>query len=136
MNSLLVDLIQIARGNKDTLSRLPSQKEWALILDVAQEQAIVGITTQGLDRLPKEQLPPKDLLLQWIGLAKLSSGAYLLHCKRARELTLKFDVAGYRSCVLKGVGLAQLYPQPEIRQFGDIDLWVVCSNVKVYQIPA
>lgn len=124
MNSLLIELIQIALGNRDILSRLPSQKEWEAILEVAEEQAIVGVTTQGLDKLPQDQLPPKDLLLQWIGLAQLSIGTYLQHCNRARELTSKFEMAGFRSCVLKGVGLAQLYPQPDSRQFGDIDLWV------------
>lgn len=131
MDVLLIELIQIALGNKDTLSRIPSQKEWATLLDVAQEQAVVGITAQGLDRLPKEQLPAKGQLLQWIGLAQLSSGTYLLHCERARELTIKFGTAGFRSCVLKGIGLAQLYPQPESRQFGDIDLWVEGNRQEV-----
>ena len=131
MNSLLVELIQIALGNKDNLSRSPSQKEWACILDMAQEQAIVGITVKGLDKLPAEQLPAKGLLLQWIGLAQLTGGTYLLHCERARELTNEFNTAGFRSCVLKGIGLAQLYPQPESRQLGDIDLWVEGDRKKV-----
>ena len=131
MSNAFVELLQIALGNKNALSRIPSQKEWMDILDVAQEQAIVGITVQGLDKLPSEQLPSKGLLLQWIGLAHLLSGAYLLHCERARELTSKFKMAGFRSCVLKGIGLAQLYPKPENRQSGDIDLWVEGNRKEV-----
>ena len=35
-----------------------------------------------------------------------------------------FAEGGFRSCLLKGHGNAQMYPNPLIRQSGDIDLWV------------
>ncbi len=31
---------------------------------------------------------------------------------------------GYKSCILKGQGVAQLYSNPLLRQSGDIDIWV------------
>ena len=49
---------------------------------------------------------------------------YRQHVQRAAELTRRFRSVGFKSCVLKGVGMAQYYPEPERRLFGDIDLWV------------
>ena len=124
MPELFVELLQLSLGNKEDLSRTPSREEWQALMITAEQQSVVGVLVNGMERLPKDQLPAKDLLLQWIGMAQISSGTYLLHCERARELTSKFKLAGFRSCVLKGIGMAQLYPKPDNRQFGDIDLWV------------
>lgn len=93
MTNLFVELLQIALGNKSSISRIPSREEWMALLDISQQQAVVGVIVQGLEKLSREQLPPKDLLLQWIGLAQVSMGTYTLHCERARELTSKFKMA-------------------------------------------
>ena len=39
-------------------------------------------------------------------------------------MTRKFAEAGFKTCVLKGIGTAQFYQNPARRQCGDIDLWV------------
>lgn len=49
---------------------------------------------------------------------------YRQHVQRAAELTRRFRSVGFKSCVLKGVGMAQYYPMPERRLCGDIDLLV------------
>ena len=58
----------------------------------------------------------------------MDEARYRQHVQRAAELTRRFRSVGFKSCVLKGVGMAQYYPEPERRLFGDIDLWV-CPNV-------
>lgn len=47
-----------------------------------------------------------------------------LQNNRCKELTEIFREGGFRCCVLKGQGTATLYPYPEYRQCGDIDMWV------------
>lgn len=126
--NLLLELLQVALGNQSELSTIPSTKEWEVLLDEAQRQAIVGVLMDGLEILPKEQRPPQIVLLKWIGFIQMNEKTYLLQCERAKELTMRFEEQGYRNCVLKGVGLAQLYPKPSRRQSGDIDLWVDCDR--------
>jgi hypothetical protein len=36
----------------------------------------------------------------------------------------KFRSEGFENCILKGQGLAQLYPEPALRMPGDIDIWL------------
>ena len=43
---------------------------------------------------------------------------------RAQQLTKFFKDGGFRTCVLKGQGIALLYPNPKRMLCGDIDLWV------------
>lgn len=121
---LFFELLEVTLGARDSLSRVPSAAEWGGLLAESQRQAVVGLFLDGIECLPNEQRPSQALLLQWIGLVQIAENAYTLHIKRAKELTAQFYLQGARSCVLKGIGFAQLYPHPSHRQCGDIDLWV------------
>lgn len=131
MQDLFIELVQVSLGTRNHLSRIPDGSEWGLLFVEAQRQAILGIITEGLERLPQEQFPPKGLLLRWIGLSQINENIYKLHAERAVALTELFNKSGIKSCVLKGIGLAQFYPTPSRRQCGDIDLWVdgKCKDV-------
>lgn len=123
--NLFVDLLQVSLGTRDVLSRVPSAVEWGNLLKEAWRQCIVGVLACGIERLSREQRPPQAVLLQWMGLTQIVVDAYALQCKRAKELAIRFQQAGYKSCVLKGVGFSQMYPVPSRRQGSDIDLWVL-----------
>ena len=124
IDNLFFELIQVALGQRDKLSQTPYDKEWLQSLNLSQNQAVAGLASDGLERLPQEQLPPKEILLQWIGLSQINEKAYNLQVERAGELTKRFQKSGFKSCVLKGLGFAQLYSTPSRRLCGDIDLWV------------
>ena len=124
MKELFPELLQIALGTRDKLSRVPSEQEWNALYDEAERQGVIGVLLGGLERLPEEQLPPLEIKLQWIGEVQMMEAEYKLHCERAVELTRRFMAVGFKSCVLKGIGFSQYYPEPSRRQCGDIDQWV------------
>ena len=66
---LFYELVQIALGTKEgILSRTPSEREWYRLFEIAQKQAIVGITFAALDKLATYgQKPPIALLYEWFG---------------------------------------------------------------------
>ena len=131
MAELFVELLQVSLGTRDKLSRDPSEREWDALYNEAEMQAVVGLLLTGLERLPAEQLPPLEVKLQWIGMAQMMEAEYKVHCERAAELTAQFRDAGLHTCLLKGIGTAQYYPNPSRRQCGDIDLWVDGSRKDV-----
>lgn len=132
MNNLFLELIQLSVGTRAQLQQKPTDTQWDEILFEAERQAVAGVMVDGLEKLSENQRPPQAILLQWIGTAQIEEQTYRLHCERARELSERFQTAGYRSCVLKGIGNAQYYPNPQRRQCGDIDIWVAnASGVKV-----
>jgi hypothetical protein len=68
---LLFELIQVALGLRDRLSRTPSEEEWQRLFQMAEEQAVTSFVFPALEILNKcGQKPPVELLLEWIGLAE------------------------------------------------------------------
>lgn len=128
MWNLFIEITQFSLGTRDVFSRAPSDSEWVDLYREALKQCVSSILLEGIERLPVEQKPSRLLLLRWIGMVQMNENTYMLQCERGKELTKRFGEQGYKSCVLKGIGLAQLYPIPSHRQSGDIDLWVDCER--------
>ena len=66
MDNLIIELLQVALDTRDKLSRAPNATEWGHLLTESQRQAILGVMLCGLEKLPKEQQPPQEILFQWI----------------------------------------------------------------------
>ena len=50
------ELLQVAIGNRDSLSTTLSPDEWEQLYVIAKEQTLTGIAFAALERLPQEQL--------------------------------------------------------------------------------
>ena len=53
--TMLFELIQVALGQRESLSHVPTQEEWDRLFAEAQKQSVVGIAYEGVQKLPKEQ---------------------------------------------------------------------------------
>lgn len=118
------ELIQISVGTRDGFSKVPSAKVWVAIFDMAEKQSLTGVLLAGLEKLTAEQRPPQGLLLEWIGVQQIVASTNNNQNRRSKELYEWFKEKGFDNCIIKGQGVARLYPQPELRQAGDIDIWV------------
>lgn len=128
---LLFELIMVAVGAKDRLSKHPNGTQWQELYQLAIKQSLVGFLFSGIEKLYKEDetmKPPTALFYSWIGnVTQIESQNRVLN--QSTEIICRFfKDNGVRSCVLKGQGVAQLYPMPLRRQPGDIDLWVEGSR--------
>lgn len=123
------DILQIFRlsvGVHETGIKRFTDKEWNEILIFAKEQGVIGVMFEGV-RILQEELNnsiPQNTLLKWIGLVLQIKNRNLQLNLRCVEISKEFDKAGFRTCILKGQGNALMYPDPTIRQPGDIDIWV------------
>ena len=126
---LFNELVQVALGTRERLSRVPSKEEWEVLLDLSKKQAICGVTFLALDKLSAQDIrPPKSVLLEWIGLSEQIKAQNVIVNNRCVEISTFFLNAGFKSCILKGQGNALLYSNPLLRNSGDIDLWVEGSR--------
>lgn len=96
--------------------------DWYDFFLYSQRQGIIGIVFDGLQRAhPKID---QNLLLQWIGYSDIIRQQNSIVNKRVSQIVGFFNDKGYRSCVLKGQANGLMYPKPEVRTPGDIDIWV------------
>ncbi len=120
-------LLQLAVG-KCPVEIIPiDEKEWEVIYRMAIKQSLVGVVFEGVQRLTErnsEQKPPLKLLLEWIGQTEQIKSRNKQMDEKSALLKRLFESKRYDSCILKGQGAARLYPVPEVRQPGDIDIWV------------
>ena len=137
MENLFFELIQLSLDNRNSLSQTPSKADWERLYLLADKQTVVGICLYGLQKLLDEQSInlQQALKLRWIARAIHIQKNYDLASQRCVELQNKLSVDGYRSLILKGQGVASLYP-PKIQQYrqsGDIDVWVDGTREQVIE---
>ena len=132
MVNLFFELLKVAIEKDVKLSASPNVDEWTGIFDLAQQQTLVGVMFEGIERLPADQRPPRTLLLQWYALTERIKQANRLLNRRAVETVRYFAENGFDACVLKGQGVATYYPNPLLRTSGDIDIWLGGERERIY----
>ena len=118
------NLLLISLGRKSSFEKDPTPQDWKYLYHLAHRQALLGPLNDGIHRLPAHQMPPEDILKDWDRLTDSIAGIYQTHEKHVAELEALLKRLNLHGCILKGTGLAHLYPSPERRMCGDIDLWI------------
>ena len=108
-------------GISVTLEKVPTTKEWEKLFDIASLQVVDAVASEGLERLPQEQRPPQELLLQWIGTSLQQKQLYSLQRKLVDELCGVWKEAGINVVELKGDSIGRLYHAPDTRYSCDFD---------------
>ena len=117
-------LVQVAVGAREAFDEAPSEEQWTQLLETAKEQSVAGVLSRALEVLPDGQLPSRDQVRLWMVERTKAVRRNALMDQRARELTERLVSEGFRPVILKGQGVARLYPDPTLRQSGDIDIYV------------
>lgn len=128
---LFFELFRVALGNAVQLSRVPTVQEWRVLYDCARRHAIIGVFFQGIEHLPAMQRPPREILLQWYAVTEQIRRMNREVNLDAVSLTRRLEKDGFPAVVLKGQGVAMLYPDPLLRMPGDIDAYVKGSRKDV-----
>lgn len=127
------DLLRYSIGTSDIVSHL-TEEEWEEMYETAKKQSLVGIAFQAVNRLSADQQPPRKLKLRWImqveKIAKRNEDVN----KVAVAVTAQLMKAGIPNCVLKGQGNAMMYPKPDTRTSGDIDVWLAAPEDKIVRM--
>ena len=117
-------LLLVSLGRESSFEKTPSPEDWARLFEMARYQTLLGVLNDGIHRLPSSQFPPEELLEKWDRLTSKIADIYEKHERQVGELETLLGEMGLQGCLLKGTGLARLYPTPGRRQSGDIDVWV------------
>ena len=73
----------------------------------------------------------KELLFQWMAESQMLEMANVRLNDAAIHVSEWFRKKGFRTCILKGQGNALMYPNPDSRTPGDIDIWVEGGDKRV-----
>ncbi|MBR0029842.1 MAG: nucleotidyltransferase family protein [Bacteroidales bacterium] len=119
------ELLQFAAGTRDSVSTLPAgREEWEELFNVTGKHNLLGVTFPVIDALHDETEIPLSVYSRWAMAAEKIEQKNIAHKEACRKLYTYFSDNGFRSCIFKGQAVARLYPRPELRQCGDIDIWL------------
>lgn len=132
--TLFQELILISLGKREQFSHRLTDKDWTSIYTEAKRQSLVGVLLTGVERVIASGENKPKFLMQWIAQTLTLENRNRQLDARCKDITDIFNGIELRSCVLKGQGVALLYPNPLRRQCGDIDLWVEGDREEIYRI--
>ena len=150
VDKLFFELLQIALGNRERLSVVPSAEEWTEMYAESERQAVTGILLYGIERLKSlndDLNLNQRFLLQWIGVGQMIEQRNHILDERCLDLLKRLSEYGLQGSILKGQGIAGLYNVDfghndnldkkgvlgRLRQSGDIDVYVGCGLRKALE---
>ena len=101
----------------------PDSVDWKAVLRVAKEQTMLAVVADGIETLPKELWPPKEVMMKLAMMRLKIEQTHVLLNSTIAQIVRALDAQGVPSVLLKGQGIAQNYLRPESRTCGDIDLY-------------
>ncbi len=101
-----------------------TEEEWVEMYRLAHKQTVQGIVYDAICHLPEEFLPSGRIFSLWMPEMEALEANYQRHIRTIGWLTSRMtEGSQLRPIILKGIPLASLYPVPEHRVLGDIDVF-------------
>lgn len=125
-SALFLDLIKLGIDHGRTSQRISYTEaiDWKEIYTLAKVHGLSAIVLDGIERLPENLRPPKNLILKWFGeVVHNYEARYNAYEKELGSLAKFYALHRIKMMVLKGYGLSLYYPKPNHRPCGDIDIW-------------
>ena len=104
-----------------------SDGQWAGVLALAREQSVTGLVSHALSLLPEGEEPvriPDELFFPLVSRVDGIERRNRQMAALAQSLVERLNAAGVHPQVIKGPETARYYPRPELREYGDIDLYL------------
>lgn len=97
------------------------EADWQFLLAQANAHAVIALVADGMQLLPEEFLPSETLRARISSYVSFTEKANLKVNKVLDVMSAFWKKSGVTAVVLKGQGIAKMYPMPLHRTPGDID---------------
>ena len=131
MEKLFFEFLQVAVGNRKSLSVGITDEDWLRLFEFCKKQALIGVGFTALEHLHTMGVEcPLDIGMKWMAMALHIERQNDKRNQQCAELTRRYKHDGLSTCILKGQGNCLNYPEGlrHRRQCGDIDVWSVCKH--------
>ena len=127
----LVSLTKSALFGNDTRWGEPlAAKEYEKLYRCAKLNGVLALCLDGIQHLPDSQQPGKELKMSWIANVAAIEKRYEQK-KKALEILLEtFRPDNIPCMIFKGFSISRLYPKPNHREFGDLDIYLYKDYMK------
>ena len=115
---------------------LPAMNDslWAEIFAISVKQCMTGVMLEAIDRIGNNDGPGEMAKIRLMQYTIKAEKINLKADMEAAKWTEYFSDKGFTAILLKGQGLALLYPNPKMRTPGDTDLWILGDRKNIWEL--
>lgn len=118
----MLTLLRASLNSQEPSLPLIDTDEWERLFWLARKHGVVTMVNDAIELLPPELQPQGDIALSWT-LSAERTRYHFNHQQQVLQLIdQKANAEGLSYILLKGISLARLYPHPDSRPCGDIDI--------------
>ena len=128
MEELLVICRLVRMSVFETGEDIPTGVNWDRIFRMARNNGVSALCYEAVKRLPPASQPDSELLRRWKLSAQGIRGAFYYRHEVTRCLCDILERNGIRMLMLRGETLAENYPEPELRESGEVDFVALPSH--------
>lgn len=100
-----------------------TESDWQQCYDLALAQGVLAMIFPAISSLPKEQRPPFELFAKWIAYTQSIAAQSQYKRRLVEKIGQWLFEDDLSTLILKGFSLSVLYPNPNLREFCDIDIF-------------
>lgn len=126
MESLLLKFLNATLAKRplnEEAVKEATEAEWQRCFDIALEQQVLAMTFPAMSALSKDQRPNFTLWSKWMVHAQNVAAQSQHKREVVRKMGGWLAEDGLSTMIIKGFSLAVLYPQPDLRESCDIDIY-------------
>lgn len=107
---------------------LSSETDWKEIIRLGSQQTLLGFVADAMKNIPEEYHPDESLIKKLRFHLIRNYQAHAMLNTRLSDVLAILKAEGIPAVLFKGQGVASNYPEPLLRQCGDIDMYVGNEN--------
>lgn len=126
MSDLLLELLNATLCKRPLNEKVfdgTTEADWLRCFDMALQQNVLAMTFPTMSSLPKELRPSFSLWSQWMAYTQSIAEQSQYKRQVVEKMGSWLAEEGLTTTILKGFSLSALYPNPNLREFSDIDIF-------------
>lgn len=125
MNKQFFYLLRAAIGTEPCFGCSITSDEWRAMYRLSVVQGVTAVVFDFVKTLPKSEVPDRALLMEWLSAATSVEQTMRRMQVTAEEFAEEMEKRDIPVVVLKGMAFAQFYPNPLLRECGDLDCYMM-----------
>lgn len=125
INNLFFSLLRTSINSQTNRKNTLTFNDWKVVYHTCRQQGMTAVLFDFVRQLPKSEAPDKALLMEWLSAATAVEQTMQRMQVTAGEFAEAMEKREIPVVVLKGIAFAQYYPNPLLRECGDLDCYMM-----------
>ena len=125
INNLFFSLLRTSINSQTNRKNTLTFNDWKVVYHTCRHQGMTAVLFDFVRQLPKSEAPDKALLMEWLSAATAVEQTMQRMQVTAGEFAEAMEKREIPVVVLKGIAFAQYYPNPLLRECGDLDCYMM-----------